>query len=972
MTEPSASNAVFAEQVRHLYRLSRHGYAGTLINAGVLTLVLWDLVVTPLLVAWAAAIVVVIGARYALYRAYFRAPRPPEEAPVWARRFVIGATVTGMLWGFVGSALFPTSSMPHQFLVIFLIGGMVISAMVVLAPLRQAFLAYMVPAMALVTGTVLAQGTQLHLFMGVLLIVFMAVMLGTGPVLTEMMRESLRIKYENAVLVERASQANRELSEHMRAQQRVEESLRQSEQRYRCMFDANPMPMWIRDEETLKIQAVNAAALNTYGYTPEEFLRLKSTDLLVPEDLARFAHATTTRDPGLPYTGQWRHQRKNGSLLDVETTSYPFELEGRPSRLLLVQDITERNREERRRNLETVITVLLADARTIEEVMPRVVRTLCESLDYAYGARWVLDAKERVLRCAESWSVNDAAIDEFRRTNADHVEIPGKPGGLNRRVWATSAPVWLADVTLDPTLAQAEVAARAGLRTALAFPILVGGEFYGVMEFFGRSVRPRDDEAIELVQTVGSQIGQFIGRKLAENNLQFFASHDSLTGLFNRTMFAERLQQALAQAQRHERALALLFIDLDGFKVINDTLGHNAGDAFLIEIAARLRSILREGDVIARIGGDEFVVLIEEFADATHAAEVAKKILETVSKPFVVQNREFSVTASIGVAVYPEDGEETQQLLKSADIAMYRAKEGGKNGYRFSAQEMNVHLIERLSLESGLRRALERDELKLLYQPKVSIATGSVTGIEALVRWQHPAQGMISPSEFVPIAEDTGLINAIGGWVLHTACEQARAWQDQGVPYQRIAVNLSARQFSQDNLLQVVREALHRVGLDAGRLELEITEGMVIRNPERAVKALVQLRELGVRVTLDDFGTGYSSLGYLMRCPVDAIKLDRSFVLKLPADAESATIARAVIAMAHSMRLHVIAEGVETREQWEFLRDLGCDEMQGNYFSEPVIAGLVPGFLHPSGTGRRASVQVLYPKRESGGDKQEG
>jgi diguanylate cyclase (GGDEF)-like protein len=429
-------------------------------------------------------------------------------------------------------------------------------------------------------------------------------------------------------------------------------------------------------------------------------------------------------------------------------------------------------------------------------------------------------------------------------------------------------------------------------------------------------------------------------------------------------MFGERLHQALAQAQRFERTLALLFIDLDGFKLINDTLGHNAGDAALVEIAARLRASLREGDVIARMGGDEFVVLVEQFGEAVQVVEVARKVLDTVSRPVTLQSQEYSVTASIGVCTYPHDAADAQTLLKNADIAMYRAKEGGKNNFRFFAPEMNVHLIERLSLESGLKRALERDELKLLYQPKVSIRSGAIVGIEALVRWQHPAQGLIGPQEFVPIAEDTGLMNAIGGWVLRTACTQMRAWQEQGLTGARIAVNLSTRQFMHEGLIQVVRQALHDAQLEPARLELEITEGMVIRNPERAVKALAQLREVGVRVTLDDFGTGYSSLGYLMRCPVDGVKLDRSFVLRLPGDANSVVTARAVIAMAHSLELHVTAEGVETREQWDLLRSLECDEMQGNYYSEPVTADDMAALLRQAnGAGRRAVVQALRSRR---------
>jgi diguanylate cyclase (GGDEF)-like protein/PAS domain S-box-containing protein len=965
---------ILGEQVRQLYRLSRPTYVATLLVAGIVTFLLWDVVRNAWLLAWLVVLAAVIAAHYALYRAYFREPRPPDEAPLWARRFVIGAGTTGVVWGFAGSALYPVASLAHQLLVVFLIGGMVLSAMVILAPVRQAFLAYMLPPMALLTATVFAQGTTLHLFIGVALVVFMGVMLGTAPLLSDLMLESLRVKFENSALVERLSQANRELSDRIAAQQQTEAALRQTSRKFEALIDASPLAIILRDRDG-RIESWNAAAQRIFGWSERE-VRGKDPPIWPSDRSEEVAGVRERLLQGETVAEiETVRRRKDGTLIEVRMSGAPVhDASGETvGQLTIVADVTERKRGERRQNLLHAITVLLSEARTIDEAMQKVIQTMCDGFDYVYGARWVLESSERLLRCAESWCIPDPALNEFRQTSSDRLEISGTPGGLNRRVWSTSAPVWITDVAADATLRRREPALKAGLRSAFAFPILVEGEFYGVMEFFGRAVRPRDDGVIEVAQTVGAQIGQFIARKHAENNLQFFASHDPLTGLFNRSMFHERLQQALAQAQRFERTAALLFIDLDGFKLINDTLGHNAGDALLVEIAGRLRTSLREGDVIARMGGDEFVVLIEEFAEAGQVAEVAKKILETVAKPYVLHNEEYSVTTSIGVATYPKDGTDAQSLLKNADIAMYRAKEGGKNNFRFSAPEMNVHLIERLTLESGLRRALERDEMRLLYQPKVSIRTGGVTGIEALVRWSHPTQGTISPHEFVPIAEDTGLINAIGEWVLRTACEQARDWREQGLPWVRIAVNLSARQFGQDNLIQVVREVLHDVRLDAERLELEITEGMVIRNPERAVKVLAQLRELGVRVTLDDFGTGYSSLGYLMRCPVDAVKLDRSFVLKLPGDTDSATIAQAVIAMAHSLKLAVVAEGVETREQWEFLRGLDCDEMQGNYFSEPVTADIVPGLLRqPSAPGKRASVQTLHSRRgESGGEMPE-
>ena len=968
MVEHGTGEQVYAEQVRHLYRWSRAAYPAALVTASIIAFALWDVVPNVLLTAWFAMMLIVTGARYLLYRAYLRIAPPPSAARTWAQRFVFGAGTMGLMWGILGSALYPASSLPHQFLVIFLIGGMAVSAMVVLAPVRQAFLAYLLPALVLVTATVFVQGTTLHLFMGVLMIVFLGVLLGTGPVVSEMMREALRVKFENSELTERLSQTNRELSERIAAQQRAAEALRQTSEKFEALIAASPLAIILRDAEG-RVEKWNAAAERMFGWSEKELLGKPAP--LFPQgreqegvrNRERILRGETFADV------EAVRVRKDGAPINVSMSAAPVhDASGKAvGYLTLIADVTERERTEQRQDLENAVRLLLADARSLEEAMPRVIQTLCQSLGFAYGARWIVDSKERVMRCAETWCVPDPAVEDFRLMSAARVETPGMPGGLNRRVWATSASCWIANVEQDATLRRREFAVEAGLQSAFAFPILVGGEFYGVMEFYGRGTRPRDERVVEVAQTVGSQIGQFVARKQAETNLQFFASHDPLTGLFNRGMFNQRLHQALAQAQRFERSLAVLFIDLDGFKLINDTLGHNAGDALLAEIATRLHDTLREGDVIARMGGDEFTVLIEEFGEPVQIGEVAKKVLETIAGPFMLQAQECQVTASLGISTYPEDGKDAQTLIKNADIAMYRAKEQGKNNFRFYAPQMNVHLVERLSLESNLRRAIERNELLLLYQPKVGIRDGQVTGVEALVRWHHPTQGVISPVEFVPVAEDAGLITAIGEWVMHTACEQVRAWREQGLPLVRMAVNLSPRQFAQDNLIQMVREALHNSGMDPARLELEITEDMVLRNPERAEKLLARFKELGVRLVIDDFGTGYSSLNYLKRLPIDSVKIDRSLILDLPRSADAAALSRAVVAMAHSLDIRVTAESVETREQWEFLRDLGCEEMQGNYFSAPVPADIVASILQqPAAAGRRASVQTLRPRRADG------
>jgi diguanylate cyclase (GGDEF)-like protein len=427
-------------------------------------------------------------------------------------------------------------------------------------------------------------------------------------------------------------------------------------------------------------------------------------------------------------------------------------------------------------------------------------------------------------------------------------------------------------------------------------------------------------------------------RQQAEEAARLVATHDALTGLPNRAMLNQRLDHAIGQSRRHGRRLAVLFIDLDRFKIINDTLGHDAGDELLRETAKRFSSALRTSDTVARLGGDEFVVLIENVPDPLYVGSLAQKLISTLHAGFVLSGGEYHVSASIGISTYPDDGEDIQTLLKNADIAMYRAKEQGRDMFQFYSTQMNVHSAERLALESGLRRALERDELVLYYQPVVDMTSGLIVGMEALVRWQHPEKGLLSPDTFIQIAEETGLIIPLGEWVLRTACETQVAWEKSYGRPVTMAVNISPRQFILGDLLKTVARVIHQTGCDAGRIELEITESLMMHNRERAVVLIAQIKELGVHVAVDDFGTGYSSLSYLKRFPIDCLKIDRSFITDIPQDADNAAITQAIIAMAHSLELRVIAEGVETEAQLRFLREHGCDQVQGYYFSPPLPA----------------------------------
>lgn len=469
-----------------------------------------------------------------------------------------------------------------------------------------------------------------------------------------------------------------------------------------------------------------------------------------------------------------------------------------------------------------------------------------------------------------------------------------------------------------------------------------------------------------------------IERKRSEQHIHQLANYDRLTKLPNRDLCQDRLRQSIAQASRQNTLVAVLFFDLDRFKVINETLGHGLGDQLLQHVAQRMKSSLRETDTVGRLGGDEFVVILTGLTDTSDAARVAQNILNTLVRPITLNDHEVFVTTSIGISLYPNDATDVEALIQNADAAMYRAKEQGRNHYQFYTLDMNAKALERLNLENDLRHALERDEFLLHYQPLLDLSSHQIVGFEALLRWDHTDHGFISPVDFIPIAEETGLIMPIGEWVLDAACRQAKLWQDQGFGNANIAVNLSNRQFAQENMLETVTKALDGAGLGPEHLELEITESCVMENPDEAIVVLRQLNDMGIRISIDDFGTGYSSLSYLKRFPLDTLKIDRSFVNDITDDQDGAAIVEAILAMAHSLRLKVVAEGVETREQMAFLEAHNCDIIQGYLLSKPLspadatekflkgngVANLVeptpkaPAVNEASGTGAAAVAQA--------------
>ena len=477
---------------------------------------------------------------------------------------------------------------------------------------------------------------------------------------------------------------------------------------------------------------------------------------------------------------------------------------------------------------------------------------------------------------------------------------------------------------------------------------------------------------ILLTTILGRMSWQLARGRLRENEaklthalrVEYLAYHDGLTTLPNRSLFNRLLTQAISQAQRNNKQLAVAFIDLDRFKQINDTLGHEAGDALLKEVASRLKGCLRDSDIVARLGGDEFVVLLTELSDEKFAATVAQKLLIAIAQPFVLLGQDFRVTASIGISTYPQDGHDEQTLTKNADIAMYQAKEDGKNEFQFYSEKLNANSLERLTLESSLRHALERREFQLYYQAKRDIASGQITGMEALLRWQHPDLGMLAPMQFIPVAEETGLILPIGRWVINTACLQNVAWQKQGLARVSIAVNLTARQFFDEYLVRDLASILKSTGMQGRLLEIEIHESLLIHDTEKTLQILTGLKAMGIRIAIDDFGAGYSSLTTLQRFPLDTIKIDRSFIKDITSVGEHSDLTTAIMAMGRSLSLTVVAQGVETKEQADFLREHSCDELQGFYCNKPVSAQQFTELLQAQITettyaGSRAAVSSI-------------
>jgi diguanylate cyclase (GGDEF)-like protein len=585
---------------------------------------------------------------------------------------------------------------------------------------------------------------------------------------------------------------------------------------------------------------------------------------------------------------------------------------------------------------------MIATSAPLEDVLANLVLLVEAQFHGIVGSILLLDETGRRLRCGAAPNLPAAyakAIDGVR---------VGPNGASSGTAAYRRETVVVGDVMTDPLWQDYKGhAVELGFRSCWSTPILSHqGEVVGVFAIHANEPRKPTDSEMGLIEVATRIAGIAIERKLAEDRIQFMASHDALTGLPNRTLLGDRLSQAVLRARRDDRWVTVLFIDLDNFKLVNDSLGHNAGDELLKRIAGRMVGCVRATDTVVRLGGDEFVVVLADQPKSAEAISgVVKKIQSAIAEAVCLEGHDLRATSSIGIANYPDDGVDANALMANADAAMYRAKEVGRDNFQFYTPELNTKVHEKFLLQEELRNAVARSEFVLHYQPQVDLRTGRVFAVEALIRWNHPKHGIVPPTKFIPLAEETGLIVSIGDWVLREACRQNKSWQDAGVPPMAVSVNVSARQFRERDLVSRVAAALSEGGLEAKYLELELTESLIMQDVGLAVATMKDLRRLGLQLSIDDFGTGYSSLSALKTFPVARLKIDKSFIDGILSDENDKAVAGAVMSLGRALNLRVIAEGVETEAQAAFLRSINCDEIQGYLFSKPLPAAEIEELL---------------------------
>ncbi|PQV52280.1 EAL domain-containing protein [Paraburkholderia sp. BL21I4N1] len=822
---------------------------------------------------------------------------------------------------------------------------------------------------------------------------------------------------------------------------RTVRALGRNDERFRGLFDDHPVPMYIFDRETMRFLAVNAAAIQQYGYSETEFLGMTIRAIRPNAEIARLeSHLQRSEmaPRGRTMAGIWHHRRKDGSTISADISYHALNFMGRSAFFVLADDVTDQinaEAEAQRSNqmLEAVIDNIpqrvfwkdlesrylgcnMAFARDAGLAYPeQVVGKTDTDLPWRAFADLLNDHDKEVVSTGVpkmSFEV-DLVIDGVHRTTVTSklpftdgdgrvIGVLGSYTDITERKRADLA-LRLQSRALDASVNAILITAPSPTGNLIEYvnPAFMRITGYDPAEVIGHDCRvlqrdDRDQEGVALIrQALGANrevsavvrnyrkdgalfwnqlfiapvpntdgvithhigvINDVTDLMRYQEQLEYQANYDSLTRLPNRNLLRDRLQHALIVAQRQHKGVAVVFIDLDGFKNVNDSLGHSVGDRLLSVVAERLARCTRTSDTVARHGGDEFVIVMTDTVDEQSLIAWMERVRASISEPVWLDGTELYVGCSMGASLFPQDGEDAETLMKKADLAMYRAKDMGRNTFQFYQPEMNASAGARLNLERRLRRALRDNEFLLHYQPQVDISSGQIVGTEALVRWRDPEVGLVPPSSFIPLAEESGLIGPLSEWVLREACRQNKAWQDEGLPATRVSVNLSARVFQQRDIAKLVMQVLAETGLEPQYLELELTESTIMRNAEEAVSMLNELHALGIGLAIDDFGTGYSSLSYLKRFPVDRLKIDRSFVSDIGVSADDETITSAIIALAHSLKLQVIAEGVETSAQLDFLRERACDEMQGFYFAKPMGTEAIAKLLQGGATRELATV----------------
>jgi len=739
-------------------------------------------------------------------------------------------------------------------------------------------------------------------------------------------------------LQRRAESLAAEVVEH----RRIAEYLRDSETRYRHLFDANPLPMWVYDLDSLKFLAVNEAATEHYGYSQEQFLTMSITDIRPDSDVLAVQEIANAKkgQAGFTHAGIWRHRKSDGTIIKVEITSHPIDFSGHRAKLVLANDVTDRVEQERKiarlsrvRAVTSGISSATLRLRDRNELLQEACRVA--TIEGVFPLAWVnaIDAHGNRGEMI-AWHGDERAVALIAKL--------GQPQGWAEedrpsvRAVRARRCVVVNDVASDPTMAAVRDEMLVGaFRSSAAFPLFVDGNVVAVLVLLASERDFFDAEEIALLESLAADLSYALDYIDKSERLDYLASYDTLTGLPNVRLFGDRLEQ-FVNASRAERApVCVVVLDLERFTQINDSLGRSAGDELLRQVAARFGEFLIEPYTLGRVAADTFAAATPNDSRSV-VTTLRERMFDALKQPFDIDGREVRITAQAGIAVYPADGDNGHNVFKNAEAALKLAKSSGKH-YLYYSAEMNVRIAKRIAFEEQLRIAVAKQQFVLHYQPRVDMISGELVGAEALIRWQHPDKGLVAPSNFITVAEETGLIVPIGAWAIDAVCAQQAAWIAAGINIVPIAVNLSPVQFDKDDLLKSVSDALARHRLDAHHLELELTESTVMNDSAAAIKTLQALRKAGVNLALDDFGTGYSSLALLKRFPFRSVKIDQSFVVDITRNAEDAAIATAIIAMAHRLNLKVVAEGIETQGQFNYLRAQGCDEMQGNFFS-PAVA----------------------------------